>query len=291
MIGVTAQATGTLLEQVLVALQRAPMTGSAICNDVVGVPNAPRAVADRIALALLGADPRVRQLADGRWGLVAEVQDSPTLDACTFAVVDVETTGMRAWGADRITEIAVAVVQGGRRELVFESLVNPGRPVPAMIAAMTGITDAMVRRAPAFAQVADDVLAALGGRVFVAHNARFDWGFVNAELRRARDVTLNGPMLCTVRLARRLVQDVRSCSLDNLSRRFGLANDARHRAGGDALATGELLHRLLDLARGEGARTLQDLEAIATRRAPPRPRERPALPSAPSMSAVPEGPA
>ena len=110
------------------------------------------------------------------------------------------------------------------------------------------------------------MVAALAGRVFVAHNARFDWGFVSAEVRRARDLALDGPRLCTVRLARRLVKGVRSCGLDNLTQHFGFDNPARHRAAGDALVTADLLERLLRLAREEGARTLQDLTAIA---APP----------------------
>ncbi len=291
MMGVAAHQSGTLLESVLLELQGGPASATALCQRVLGLPRVPKAVAERVALALLGADPRVRQLADGRWGLVAAVQDSPTLDACTFAVVDVETTGMRAWGSDRITEIAVVVVQGQRRDLVYQSLVNPGRAIPPFIASMTGISDANVRRAPSFAEIADDVLSALGGRVFVAHNARFDWGFVSAELRRSRDVVLDGPMLCTVRLARRLVREVRSCSLDNLSQHFGLNNDARHRAAGDAVATGHLLHRLIERALGEGARTLQDLEAIASRRAPRQARKRTASPSAPLADSVPEGPA
>ena len=130
----------------------------------------------------------------------------------------------------------------------------------------------MVRDAPTFAAVADQVLAALAGRIFVAHNARFDWGFVAAELRRSRDLALDGPRLCTVRLARRLVKGIRSCGLDSLQVHFGLENAARHRAAGDALVTAEILALLLRLAREEGARTLQDIAAIEARRdrrAPP----------------------
>jgi len=87
------------------------------------------------------------------------------------------------------------------------------------------------------------------------------------------------------------VRGVRSCSLDNLSQHFGLTNDARHRASGDALATGTLLHHLLGLAQAEGARTLQDLEAIASRRAPRRPRTSAAALTGPQADSVPEGPA
>ncbi|HEU4799051.1 MAG TPA: exonuclease domain-containing protein [Gemmatimonadales bacterium] len=291
MTGLSAHPTGTLLDRVLTELRAGPARSGILCAGVLGMPNAPRAVAERLLLALLGADPRVHRLADGRWALVAEAQDSPLLDECAFAVVDVETTGMRARGGDRITEIAVVVVQGGRRELVYESLVNPERPIPAMIARMTRISDDMVRSAPRFADIADEVLGALGGRVFVAHNARFDWSFVSAELDRARDVALDGPRVCTVRLARKLVREVQSCGLDNLSQHFGLANPARHRAAGDAMATADLLGRLMDRARERGARTLQDLEAMAeTRAIAARRRRRSAMPTEPRGDSAAEGP-
>lgn len=289
MIGIESHPATTLAERVVgQLLSGGPQSACALCEQIFGLVGAPAAVAERLALALLSADPRVRQLTDGRWALVAEAQGSPLLEDCAFAVVDVETTGMRAGGGDRITEIAVAVVHGGRREVVFESLVNPERPIPPVIAGVTGITDAMVRDAPTFDAVADHVLAALGGRVFVAHNARFDWGFVGAELRRARDVVLDGPRLCTVRLARRLVRGVQSCGLDNLTRYFGLDNPARHRAAGDALVTAQLLARLLGLAREGGARTLQDLTALETRSMRSGHRPRTALPSGPRADSAPD---
>ena len=288
MIGLSAHPESTLTERVLKVLHFGPATPDALCHDVIGLPGAPSAVCDRVTIALLGADPRVRRLADGRWGLVPEAQGSPMLEDCAFAVVDVETTGMRAWGSDRITELAVVVVHGGRREVVFDSLVNPGRPIPPAVCAITNITDAMVRDAPPFHAVADQVLAALAGRIFVAHNARFDWNFVSAELRRARDLGLDGQRLCTVRLARRLVKGIPSCGLDSLQHWFGLENLARHRAAGDALVTAELLARLLRLAREEGARTLQDFAAIEARRRVTARRPRRAAPTGPRADSAPE---
>lgn len=281
MIGTSAYPDSTLLERVLAHLRLGPRTPATLCHEILGLLGAPAPICDRVAFALLGADPRVRLLEDGRWCLVPEAQGSPLLDDCAFAVVDVETTGMRASFGDRITEIAVAVVHGGRREIVFESLVNPERPIPRSIRAITNITDEMVRRAPRFTEVAEHLLAVLSGRVFVGHNARFDWNFVCEELRRSRDLTLNGSRLCTVRLARRLVKGVRSCGLDNLCRFFGFHNGARHRAAGDALVTAELLSRLLGLAREEGARTLQDLALIETRRIRTKRRKRLAFPTEP----------
>jgi DNA polymerase III subunit epsilon len=287
-MGLSAHPDSTLLDRVLHVLREGPRPAGTLCQGVIGLAGASDAVCERIAIALLGADPRVRQLTDGRWGLVPEAQGSPLLDDCAFAVVDVETTGMRAGGGDRITEIAVVVVHGGRREVVVDSLVNPGRPIPPAICAITNITNAMVRDAPIFAEVVDQVVAALAGRVFVAHNARFDWGFVSAEVRRARDLALDGPQLCTVRLARRLVKGVRSCGLDNLTQHFGFENPARHRAAGDALVTADLLARLLRLAREEGAHTLQDLSAIALRRRSRSLRKRLAMPTEPRADSLPE---
>ncbi len=281
MIGTTAHPESTLLERVLGHLRLGPRAPSTLCREILGLFGAPAPICDRVAFALLGADPRVRLLEDGRWALVPEAQGSPMLDDCAFAVVDVETTGMRAGFGDRITEIAVAVVHGGRREIVFESLVNPERPIPRTIRAITNINDDMVRHAPRFSDLAERILTVLSGRVFVAHNARFDWNFVSAELRRSRDLVLDGSRLCTVRLARRLVKGVRSCGLDNLCRFFGFHNSARHRAAGDALVTAELLCRLLTLARDEGARTLSDLSLIETRRARARRRKRLAMPTEP----------
>lgn len=262
MIGLAAVPQGTLVERALELLRLGACSAEELAVRVLGLGNAPRAVAERLATALLGADPRVRQQPDGRWALVATAQGSPLLEECAFAVVDVETTGMQATGDDRVTEIAVVVVHGSRREVIFDSLVNPGRPIPTRIVQLTGITDDMVRTAPSFCDVAEQVMTALAGRVFVAHNARFDWGFVCAEVKRARDLALEGPRLCTVRLARRLIRQEASYSLGALANKYGLEFSARHRAAGDAMVTGMLLERLLGAARDRGARTLADLETL-----------------------------
>jgi DNA polymerase-3 subunit epsilon len=287
-IGLAAHPSTTLVERVHGVLRTGPQTSAMLCREVLGLSDAPAVICDRIAVALLGSDPRIRRITDGRWGLVPEVQGSPLLEECAFAVVDVETTGMRALGNDRITEIAVVVVCGGRREVVFDSLVNPGRHIPPAIRAITNISDEMVRSAPTFEEVCDRVVEVLAGHVFVAHNARFDWNFLSAELRRSRDLTLDGSRFCTVRLARRLVKGVRSCGLDNLCRFFGFVNRARHRAAGDALVTAELLSRLLALAREEGARTLQDLTVIEARRFRTARRKRRAMPTPPRADSIQE---
>ena len=253
----------TMVERALLAMADGARQADWLATHVMGLNHAPSLLSERLAAALLGADPRVNRLADGSWSLVAAARGSPMLEECAFAVVDVETTGMRSRRLDdRITEIAVVLVCGERRELVFDSLINPGRPIPGFISGITGITDQMVRAAPRFEEVCERVLAALSGRIFVAHNARFDWGFVSSELHRARDVRLDGTRICTVRLARRLVPRAESCSLGALSHLFAFENPARHRAAGDALVTAQLLQRLMSLARESGARTLTDLELL-----------------------------
>lgn len=223
-----------------------------------------RNIAERLAVTMLGADPRVAREPDGRWRLAGEPgpATSPALSACRFAVVDVETTGAAPTTGGRVIEIAVAVLQSGRTALVFQSLVNAGVALPPVVAAITGIRDAELRAAPSFAQVADEVLAALAGSVFVAHNVAHDWAFVSAELVRTRDCLLAGPRLCTVRLARRLLPAMESRSLDAVTAAFGIEIARRHRAGDDALATAEVLRRLLAIAGERGVGTLAELQNL-----------------------------
>ncbi len=272
--GVRATPQGTLVDRTLRFLSEGAADSLTLARDVLGIGRATRAVADRVTVALLGADPRVRRLGDGRWALAVAARGVPSIGGCTFAVVDVETTGTRAGRGDRITEVAVVTVTDADIMVVLDCLVNPERSIPKHITSVTRITDAMVRDQPTFHEIADEVIGALAGRVFVAHNARFDWGFVDREVRRTRDLALEGPRLCTVSLARRLVRGLRSRSLDSLAAYFGVEISQRHRAGADALATARILRHLLDLARERGATTLDDLRQLGR----PRRRRRSALP-------------
>jgi DNA polymerase-3 subunit epsilon len=263
---VAAHASGTLLERALRLLAAGPANGPVIAREVLGMPRAPALVADRLAVALLGADPRVRRDHLGQWVLAQRSEASTTLADTVFAVVDVETTGSRPTHGDRITEIAVVLVTpGGRIETVLETLVNPERPIPSAVTRVTQITNAMVQDQPVFGEVVDELLGALGGRVFVAHNVQFDWRFLEAEVRRARDLRLDGPRLCTVKLARRLIPGLKHRGLDSVSRYFGVEIEGRHRAGGDARATARILTRLLDLGTEQGAVTLDDLTRVDAR--------------------------
>ena len=188
------------------------------------------------------------------------------LASLSYVVVDVETTGARPWSGDRVTEIAAVVVRNGEISEVFETLVNPQRPIPPMITALTNISWAMVKDAPLFRDVCDRVLAVMSGNVFVAHNAAFDWRFVTAEVSRANGQQLAGRQLCTVRLARKLLPHLRSRSLDHVAAYYGVDIAARHRAAGDAVATAHVLLGLLRDARDRGCESWPALEALIAKR-------------------------
>ncbi|MEP7155028.1 MAG: exonuclease domain-containing protein [Betaproteobacteria bacterium] len=149
-----------------------------------------------------------------------------------IAVIDLETTGTAAT-SDGITEIGIVRIEGGEVVEEWSSLVNPQVPIPPEIQALTGITDAMVRNAPTFAKLADEVRARLDGHLFVAHNARFDYGFVKNAFRRL-GTPFSAEVLCTVRLSRKLYPQHAQHSLDALISRHQLQADGRHRALGDA---------------------------------------------------------
>ncbi len=155
--------------------------------------------------------------------------------------LDVETTGTNAV-YDRITEVGLIEVERGRVVSEWSALVNPGVRIPSVIQAMTGITDDMVALAPAFEDLAPQLLARLEGKLLVAHNARFDYGFLRNEFRRA-GLRYTSRVLCTVKLSRKLHPQESRHGLDALMARHGIACDARHRALGDARVLWELVRR------------------------------------------------
>ncbi len=129
-----------------------------------------------------------------------------------------ETTGAPNPVVDRVTEIAILRVEGGQLVERWSSLVKPGMPIPPSIQGFTGITDAMVAAAPPFAELADGVRALLADCVFVAHNARFDYGFIKNEFRRIGQ-DFDAPVLCTVKLSRALYPQFHRHGLDALIER------------------------------------------------------------------------
>src|SRR3970040_1477656 len=158
---------------------------------------------------------------------------------------------------DRVTEVAVIEVEDGEVQDEWSTLVNPECAIPAAIQALTGITNDMVAGAPTFGRMAEELHERLTGRVVVAHNARFDYGFLRQEFQRA-GLQFRARTLCTVKLSRRLYPEHVRHNLDSVMQRHGLACKARHRALGDA----ELVWQCLQVAAAERG---EEVVAVAAR--------------------------
>jgi len=171
------------------------------------------------------------------------------------ACIDLETTGGMAVH-HRIIEVGIVLLEHGEVVGQWSSLVNPGTRIPPSIEDFTGISNDMVADAPAFEDVYGEVRRRLDGRLFVAHNARFDYGFVRNEFRRLGQ-KFAAPVLCTVRLSRALFSEHARHNLDALIERYGLECGARHRALGDAAVLPPLL-----AAFEQAAGTAQLQEAV-----------------------------
>jgi DNA polymerase-3 subunit epsilon len=194
--------------------------------------------------------------------------------------VDLETTGANP-AIDRIIEVGIVKVSAGQLEYEWSTLVDPGESIPPIIQGFTGITNDMVRGAPSFADIADEVFARIEGSLFIAHNARFDYGFLKNEFKRL-ERAFQPRVLCTVKLSRALYPEHHRHGLDALIGRHNLACDARHRALGDA----RVLWDFVQLVHAE-----KPPEAI--RAALKKAMKSPSLPSgleATAVDAVPEAP-
>lgn len=161
-----------------------------------------------------------------------------------LACLDVETTGARPTH-DRITEVGIVLVDDGQIVERWSTLIDPQESIPEYIQVLTGITNDMVAGAPVFADVAPDIMARLDGRVMVAHNARFDHGFLRNEFLRI-GASFDVDFVCTVRLSRHLHPEHARHNLDALMQRHGLDCNARHRALGDALVLHDVLRVFID---------------------------------------------
>lgn len=154
-----------------------------------------------------------------------------------LAFVDLETTGATA-ANDRITEIGIVEVDADGTVREWQQLLNPGISIPPFIEQLTGISNAMVANAPPFEAVASEALRRLEGRLFIAHNAKFDYGFLKSEFKRL-GITFRASVLCTVKLSRALFPEHKRHNLDSLIERHALYAEARHRA----LADAQLIHQ------------------------------------------------
>ncbi|HEX5172460.1 MAG TPA: exonuclease domain-containing protein [Cyclobacteriaceae bacterium] len=160
-----------------------------------------------------------------------------------YAIVDIETTGGYA-DNHRITEIAIYHHDGIQVTDRYHTLINPGRNIPYYITGLTGITHEMVHEAPPFSEIAKMIFEQLEGKVFVAHNAHFDYSFLKKEFEQV-GINWQAKKLCTVRLSRKIIPGLRSYSLGSLAESLGIQILDRHRAGGDVAATAKIFDQLL----------------------------------------------
>jgi DNA polymerase III epsilon subunit family exonuclease len=250
----------------LVEERRSPVPALEAARELFALTQAPAGLARSLLDEVVGADARLCWL--GASVALADdgVYDVP-LDAATFVVVDLETTGLSA-RTDEICEIGAVRVRGLEPVASFETLVRPRARLPAPVAALTGIAERDLRRAPPVAAAVARFLAFAGECVLVAHNARFDLSFLDGAVERIHGRRLAAPAVDTVPLARVLLGGrVARTSLASLSHFFGTSVDPCHRALPDAQATAEILVALVGLAQERGARTVGDLAALATPRA------------------------
>lgn len=288
----------TLSARAVERLLGGPLDALTLMREVCKVDKLQVDAAERMAVALLSSHPEFVQTASGHWDLSeayrSQYPEDPgpvnvvrervrranpalaamgaqltedggaSLSDINFAVVDVETTGTRSGAGDRVTEVAIAHVHQGEVVEVYSQLVNPERPIPAHITALTHISWSMVKDQPSFRHIADQITSRLAGHIFVAHNAAFDWRFVSDELGRS-NFRLSGPRLCTVRMTRVLLPELSRRSLDHVTNYFGINIAGRHRAAGDAEATARVLLRLLRIAEDEGLTTWPLLESRLVR--------------------------
>jgi DNA polymerase III subunit epsilon len=249
----------------LVEERRGPLSVEEAARCLFALRQAPAGLARSLLEDVVAGDSRLAWRG-GRVSLASEPGEEVPLESARFVVVDLETTGLRP-GQSRICEIGAVRVDGLVSAGTFETLVDPGEPLPRLVASLTGIADADLAEAPGPAEAVRRFLAFAGDSVLVAHNARFDLAFLDREVERLTGRRVAAPVVDTVGLARRLLAGrVSRASLASLSHFFGTSVRPCHRALPDAQATAEVLIALLGLAQERGAETIADLCRLAAPR-------------------------
>jgi len=249
----------------LVEERRGPLSVEEAARCLFALRQAPAGLARSLLEDVVAGDSRLAWRG-GRVSLASEPGEEVPLELARFVVVDLETTGLRP-GQSRICEIGAVRVDGLAPAGTFETLVDPGEPLPRLVASLTGIADADLAEAPGPAEAVRRFLAFAGDSVLVAHNARFDLAFLDREVERLTGRRVAAPVVDTVGLARRLLAGrVSRASLASLSHFFGTSVRPCHRALPDAQATAEVLIGLLGVAQERGAETIADLCRLAAPR-------------------------
>ena len=172
-----------------------------------------------------------------------------------FVVIDVETTGLHP-EQDRVVEVGAIRLISGKEDARYHSLIQPGRPMPEAARSKNGITDEMLKDAPGFDKIAQDLRKFMAGSVLVAQNAEFDVAFLNAEFGRAGMAKLAMPALDTILLARKVKPGLSTYNLDNLAYHFKVKFKERHRSIGDCEVTGVIFWQCVEALR---PKTMDDL--------------------------------
>ena len=244
----------TAREKLYAFLER--QAGGAHTDELVGLlfqgAGSDPELGPRIVHRLLAGDPNfVFDAASATWTLRAHDGLKVPLEQGRYVVVDLETTGGRP-GPGAITEIGAYRMEGPRLTESFATLVRPRGPISPFVTRLTSITNEMVAGAPPIERVLPAFRDFLGDAVMVAHNAQFDFSFLDFEFRRVFGMGLKNPVLCTLRLSRRFAPSLRRRRLDALAEHFGLSTEGRHRGLGDARMAAELLSIFLDIAAQSG---------------------------------------
>ncbi|MDY0322876.1 MAG: PolC-type DNA polymerase III [Candidatus Carbobacillus sp.] len=201
-------------------------------------------------------------MVDDGVGMILFPQSGRRLDTDTYVVFDIETTGL-SQDTDRIIEIGAVKLKDGQIVDRFQSFAHYGQPLPSKIVELTGITDQMLKDAPPLSEVLNAFTSFVGEATLVAHNARFDTGFLNVALTRAGLKALNLPVIDTLEVARALLPELKNHRLDTLSKHFSVTLTQHHRADHDAEATGEIFNHMLRLIADRGLYTQDDLAAFS----------------------------
>jgi len=248
-----------LVQEVIDSLRacggRAPATE--IVDIVLKLSDADAELATLVLHDLIEDDGRLRINDDSIVELVRDDDaEARSLREADFVVVDLETTGAKTPPC-RVTEIGAYRVSGGRVVAEFQTLVNPETIIPPFIVELTGITNAMVKNAPRFVDVAPHWLEFASDAVLVAHNASFDVRFLNHEIGRVfPGRRMANPHLCTVRLSRSIVPGLVNYRLHTVAEHFDISITNRHRAAGDALATAGIFIHMLERLDKHGVNNL-----------------------------------
>lgn len=180
-----------------------------------------------------------------------------------FAIIDIETTGLRA-GAEKITEIAIILHDGKQIIEEFSSLVNPERKIPYFITQLTGISDQLVSDAPKFYELARQIIELTDNAIVVGHNVNFDYSFLKSEFK-SLGYDYQRKTLDTIKLSRKLIPGLPSYSLGKLCAALNIPNSSRHRAAGDAMATTKLFELILSIDNEPEALSIKGLSSNINR--------------------------